>query len=340
MLPGRASFINLTQDQVAFRLRTDLVNSLTGEEAARRLRLHGPNLLKKARRTRGTQKLLRNFFSFFAVLLWIAAVLLLPACVDMPQLGAAVLIVIVVNGLFAFFQEYRTDRAVEVLQRLLSLKSKVIRDGRHLSVDAATLVPGDVIVLEQGDIVPADARLTEAFDVEVDNPPSPGSRPRPGATNRTPVLLEGSFLWIELPNIVFAATAFMRGEAGRGLRHEHADPGGEIATTQEIPTELSPLQTELRSTVLLSRLWPRPSGSVSPSRLARHRPFPSPTLVFCIGLFVATSPRPPHRDSLARHGRDPNGEKNALVKSSPRSRLWGRRPIICSDKTGTLTRIG
>ena len=80
-----------------------------------------------------------------------------------------VLIVIVVNGLFAFFQEYRTDRAVETLQELLSLKSKVIRDGRLQEVDAAMLVPGDVIVLEQGDIVPADARLTEAFDVEVDN---------------------------------------------------------------------------------------------------------------------------------------------------------------------------
>ena len=81
----------------------------------------------------------------------------------------AILTVIVVNGLFAFLQEFKSDRALEMLQRLIAQKSRVVRDGAMQEIDAAELVPGDVIVLEEGDLVPADARVTEAFEVEVDN---------------------------------------------------------------------------------------------------------------------------------------------------------------------------
>jgi sodium/potassium-transporting ATPase subunit alpha len=342
-LPGRATFINLTQDQVAFELRTDLVNGLTGEEARRRLRLHGPNLLKKARRTPWYVKLLRNLFSFFAVLLWIAAILCFLPAVDMPQLGGAVLIVIVVNGLFAFLQEYRTDRAVETLQQLLSLKSKVIRDGRLQEVDAAMLVPGDVIVLEQGDIVPADARLTEAFDVEVDNSTLTGeSTSARRYKSDLPVLLEGSFLWIELPNIVFAGTAFLRGEAravvfGTSMRTQV----GEIARlTQEIPTERSPLTTELRRAVVTIALLASTLGALFLllGWLVTGLSF-AQAFVFCIGLFVANVPEgllPTVTLSLAM-GVTRMAKKNALVKSLPSVETLGSTTVICSDKTGTLT---
>ncbi|HLE68117.1 MAG TPA: HAD-IC family P-type ATPase [Vicinamibacteria bacterium] len=342
-LPGRATFINLTQDQVAFELRTDLVNGLTGEEARRRLQLHGPNLLKKARRTPWYVKLLRNLFSFFAVLLWIAAILCFLPAVDLPQLGGAILIVIVVNGLFAFLQEYRTDRAVETLQQLLSLKSKVIRDGRLQEVDAAMLVPGDVIVLEQGDIVPADARLTEAFDVEVDNSTLTGeSTSARRYKSDLPVLLEGSFLWIELPNIVFAGTAFLRGEAravvfGTSMRTQV----GEIARlTQEIPTERSPLTTELRRAVVTIALLASTLGALFLllGWLVTGLSF-AQAFVFCIGLFVANVPEgllPTVTLSLAM-GVTRMAKKNALVKSLPSVETLGSTTVICSDKTGTLT---
>ncbi len=343
MLPGRASFINITQDQVAFELATDLGNGLTGEEAKRRLRLHGPNLLKRARRTPWYGKLLRNLFSFFAVLLWIAAVFCFLPAVDMPQLGAAIFIVIVVNGLFAFLQEYRTDRAVEALQKLLSLKSRVVRDGVLLDIDAATLVPGDVIVLSQGDIVPADARLTEAFDVEVDNSTLTGeSTSARRYKSDAPVLLEGSFLWIELPNIVFAGTAILRGEAravvfGTSMRTQV----GEIARlTQAIPTELSPLQTELRSTVVTIGLLAATLGILFLflGWLGTGLSF-AQAFVFCIGLFVANVPEgllPTVTLSLAM-ATTRMAKKNALVKSLPSVETLGSTTVICSDKTGTLT---
>ncbi len=342
-LPGRATFINLTQDQVAFELKTDLGAGLTEEEAARRLRLHGPNLLKKPRRTPWYVKLLRNMFSFFAVLLWIAAVLCFVPAVNMPQLGLAILIVILVNGLFAFFQEYRTDRAVEALQQLLSLRSKVIRNGRLQEVDAATLVPGDVIILEQGDIVPADARLTEAFHVEVDNSTLTGeSISARRYKSDLPVLLEGPFLWIELPNIVFAGTAFLKGEAravvfGTSMRTEV----GKIAKlTQEIPAEQSPLQKQLRRAVVIIAFLASALGLLFlmlgwlSGRLSFAQAF-----VFCIGLFVANVPEgllPTVTLSLAMAVKR-MAKKNALLKSLPAVETLGSTTVICSDKTGTLT---
>jgi magnesium-transporting ATPase (P-type) len=342
-LPGRATFINLTQDQVAFELRTDLVNGLTEEEASRRLWLYGKNALRRARRVPWYVQLLRNLFSFFAVLLWIAAVLCFLPSVHMPQLGWAILIVIVVNGFFSFLQEYRTDRAVEALQRLLSLKSKVMRGGRLQEVDAATLVPGDLILLEQGDVVPADARLTEAFDVEVDNSTLTGeSTFARRYKSDAPVLIEGSFLWIELPNVVFAGTAVLKGQAkavvfGTSMQTQV----GEIARlTQEIPEERSPLQKELRRAVFIIALLASTIGVsfLLLGWLATGLSF-AQAFVFCIGLFVANVPEgllPTVTLSLAM-AVTRMARKNALVKSLPSVETLGSTTVICSDKTGTLT---
>ena len=108
------TYLNLTQEQIGFELQTDLANGLTAIEAEARLARYGPNLLKRAFRSPWYWKLARNLFSFFALLLWIAALLCFVPGVDLPQLGFAVLTVIVINGLFAFLQEYKSDRALEM----------------------------------------------------------------------------------------------------------------------------------------------------------------------------------------------------------------------------------
>ena len=191
-------------------------------------------------------KLLRNLFSFFAILLWIAALLCFVPGVDLPQLGIAILTVVLVNGLFAFLQEYKSDRALEMLQQLIAQRSTVIRDGNTQEIAAAALVPGDVIVLEEGDLVPADCRLTEAFEVEVDNSSLTGeSSPARRYKSDQPVLIAGKFLWIELPNILFAGTSLLRGRAravifGTAMSSEI----GKIANlTQEIERTESAAET-------------------------------------------------------------------------------------------------
>ncbi|HXV80898.1 MAG TPA: HAD-IC family P-type ATPase, partial [Candidatus Binatia bacterium] len=337
------TYINLTQEQIAFELQGNLTNGLTRAEAAARLTRYGPNLLRRAYRIPWYVKLIKNLFSFFAVLLWIAALLCFIPGVDLPQLGLAILTVILVNGLFAFFQEYKSDRALEMLQQLIAQKCRVVRDGKLGEIDARDLVPGDLITLEEGDLVPADARLLEALEVEVDNSSLTGeSTPAHRYKSDQPVLIPGRFLWIELPNVVFAGTTLIRGRAramvfGTGMNSEI----GKIAhLTQQIEVEQSPLQKQLRTTVYAIAALAGGLGLLFLllGWLVAGLTFLE-AFVFFIGLFVANVPEgllPTVTLSLAM-GVQRMAKRHALVKSLPSVETLGCTTAICCDKTGTLT---
>jgi magnesium-transporting ATPase (P-type) len=337
------TYLNLTQEQIAFELETDLADGLTSAEAHSRLAHYGRNVLQRVRREPWHVKLFRNLFSFFAVLLWIAAVLCFVPGVDLPQLGVAILTVILINGLFAFMQEYKSDRALEMLQQLIAQKCRVIRDGKISEIDAAELVPGDLITLEQGDLVPADGRLIEAFEVEVDNSSLTGeSSPARRYKSDQPVLISGKFLWIELPNVVFAGTSLLRGHAravvfGTGMNTEI----GKIANlTQDIRTEPSPLQKQLRGTVYAITALASGLGLLFLflGWLVGGLTFLE-AFVFFIGLFVANVPEgllPTVTLSLAMAVQR-MAKRHALVKSLPSVETLGCTTVICCDKTGTLT---
>jgi sodium/potassium-transporting ATPase subunit alpha len=337
------TYLNLTQEQIAFELQTDLANGLTSEEVRNRLRHHGRNILQRSRREPWHVKLLHNLFSFFAILLWIAALLCFIPEVDLPQLGIAILIVILINGLFAFLQEQKSDRALEMLQQLIAQKSRVVRDGALREIDASELVPGDIVVLEEGDLVPADARLTEAVEVEVDNSSLTGeATPARRYKSDQPVLISGKFLWIELPNILFAGTSLLRGHAravvfGTAMNSEI----GKIANlTQEIQIEQSPLQRQLRGTVYAIAAL---AGALGLTFLFLGWWVAGLTFleafVFFIGLFVANVPEgllPTVTLALAM-GVQRMAKRHALVKSLPSVETLGCTTVICCDKTGTLT---
>ncbi len=337
------TYLNLSQEQIGFELQTDLAVGLTAAEAQARFARYGPNLLRRAFRSPWYLKLARNLFSFFAVLLWIAALLCFVPGVDLPQLGLAILTVIVVNGLFAFLQEHKSDRALEMLQQLIAQKCRVIRDGAVREIEAGQLVPGDLIALEEGDLVPADARLIEAFEVEVDNSSLTGeSTPARRYKSDQPILISGRFLWIELPNVVFAGTSLIRGRAravvfGTGMNSEI----GKIAhLTQQIQVEQSPLQKQLRTTVYAIAAL---AGSLGLAFLLLGWMVAGLTFleafVFFIGLFVANVPEgllPTVTLSLAM-GVQRMAQRHALVKSLPSVETLGCTTVICCDKTGTLT---
>jgi sodium/potassium-transporting ATPase subunit alpha len=338
----RPTFINLTQDQIGFELRTDLSAGLTEQEAGRRLDLHGGNLIHKQRGTPWYLKLLRNFFSFFAVLLWLASLLCYLPEVDLPQLGTAILIVIFLNGCFAFLQEYRSDKAAEALQRLIAQQCRVIRDGRACELDAAMIVPGDLL-LEAGDIVPADARLIEANEVEVDNSSLTGeSTSAKRYKSDQSILLPGRFLWIELPNIVFAGSVIITGTGkavvfATGMNSEI----GRIARmTEAVIPEESPLQKQLRGTVYAIALLAACIGLafLFLGWLVAGLGFLQ-AMVFFIGIFVANVPEgllPTVTLSLAM-GVSRMAKRKALIKHLSSVETLGCTTVICSDKTGTLT---
>lgn len=139
---------------------------LTTAEAQRLRVVHGPNALPAAPRPRAWLMLAKQLTHFFALLLWAAAVLATLA--GMPALGGAIVVVIVFNGVFAFAQEYRADRAVDRLRDLLPVNTVVRRDGRRQIIPATELVPGDLVVLEAGDKISADLEVVTTSALALD----------------------------------------------------------------------------------------------------------------------------------------------------------------------------
>jgi magnesium-transporting ATPase (P-type) len=139
---------------------------LTENEAGTRLQQVGRNALQEIKGKPLSLKFLANFNHLMALLLWAGGFAAFFA--RMPQLGVAVWMVNIINGSFSFWQEYRAEKATEALTRLLPTYSRVLRDGEEKRVLAEDLVPGDVILLAEGDRVSADARLVKDAELRLD----------------------------------------------------------------------------------------------------------------------------------------------------------------------------
>jgi magnesium-transporting ATPase (P-type) len=229
-------------------------NGLSCAEAERRLREFGPNRVEQVRGTPLSVRFLKGFTHFFAMILWVAAGLAFVAewndpGAGMAALGFAILGVILVNGLFSFWQEYRAERAMAALRKLLPAQVKLLRNGKVQQAPAERLVPGDVILLDDGDNVPADCRLIEAFGVRVNNATVTGES-IPQARNERPSVEEEL---LHSRNVLLAGTSLVSGQAksvvfATGMHTEF----GKIAhLTQDTREDFSPLQQEIQR---LSRL--------------------------------------------------------------------------------------
>ncbi|MEQ8516609.1 MAG: HAD-IC family P-type ATPase, partial [Chromatocurvus sp.] len=187
-------------------------DGLTDAQVSERLTEVGPNTVQETRRLAWLGNLARQFTNFFTILLEISAAICFVADYIQPGegmkfLGWALLTVSVLNALFSFFQEYRAERAMEALRKFLPQEVRVRRDGSELTALAEQLVPGDVVMLGEGDKVPADARLVEVQELVVNNAPLTGeSRPvRLTAEAQTTVLSESS-------NVLFAGCTVKKGQ--------------------------------------------------------------------------------------------------------------------------------
>ena len=164
-------------------------DSLSMAEATRRFHEFGPNEVEPVRGESLGRRFLRGFSHFFAIILWIAAILAFIAeqrepGAGMATLGWAIAGVIVVNGAFSFWQEYRAERAFAALRGLLPHHVKVRRAGNVALLPASALVPGDVTLLAAGDQVPADSRVVESFALRVNNATITGEAIPPFAGRR------------------------------------------------------------------------------------------------------------------------------------------------------------
>jgi magnesium-transporting ATPase (P-type) len=191
-------------------------NGLSFDEATRRLHEFGPNRVEQVARVPVLLGLFKEFFHFFAVILWVATALAFLGEWNQPgqgmaKIGYVIIAVIVVSGLFSFWQEYRVERTLAAVRKLLPQEVDVMRDGKVTSLAVEYLVPGDIFLLEQGDNIPADSRLIESFDARV-NIASITGESLPKARDAGPSKEDEL---IHSKNILLAGTSMVSGQAKR-----------------------------------------------------------------------------------------------------------------------------
>ena len=311
---------------------------LNQAEAAARLGCYGPNSLPRPSRRRWYAEFASGFVHLFALLLWAGAALAWVA--GMPQLAWAIVAVVVVNGVFSYWQEYQAERAVEALAALLPRQVMVRRDALELLVPAETVVPGDMLVLTDGEAIPADARVVRAERLRLDTSSLTGeSRPVPRTANRAEVAGRTTAV---LSNLVLAGTtvASGRGEAVVFATGSATEFGRIAELTGAQNDRPSPLQLELvRVTRLVTLLAVAMGVAFFTIGTLLGGLSPASGLLFAIGIVVANVPEgmlPTLTLALALGVRR-MASRNALVKRLSAVETLGATTIILSDKTGTLT---
>ncbi|MCL4474866.1 MAG: cation-transporting P-type ATPase, partial [Nitrospirae bacterium] len=331
---------NLPREGVLSTLVTS-ESGLAEEDARARFLEFGPNEIRGVRKTPLWLKFLRQFTHFLAILLWIGAGLAflseyLHPGKGMLTLGLAIVGVIVINAIFTFVQEYRAEKSIEKLRLLLPFFVKVMREGKEREIPAREIVPGDAIVLSEGDKVPADSRLIESIGLMANNAPLTGeSEPVPLQHD----LCVGEFM--ESRNIAFAGTTVVSGSGkaivfATGMRTEF----GRIAhLTSAVESGLSPLQKEIVKVTRIIAFMATITGLLFfVIGQTMGRTFWE-NFIFAIGVIVALVPEgllPTVTLSLAM-GSQRMARKKALIKTLTSVETLGSVTVICTDKTGTLT---
>jgi len=315
---------------------------LSATEVERRLHEYGRNEVQKATRGPLWLRLINEFTAFFSLILWVAAGLAYFAEWNDPgqgmaKIGGAIVIVILVSGLFSFWQEYRVEQTLVALRKLLPQYAQVLREGKATRVPAELLVPGDIIHLEQGDNVPADCRLIEAFGATVNNAALTGES-LPISRKATPSEADD---FIDSKNILLAGTSMVSGQAkavvfATGMRTEF----GKIAhLTQIAGDEVSPLRKEIAHLSRLTAILAVLIGLLF-FVCGWMIGFPFWKLfIFAIGIIVAMVPEGllPTLTLALVLATQRMAKRNVLIRYLPSVETLGSTTVICTDKTGTLT---
>lgn len=305
----------------------------------------GPNELPSAHRRRVWRQLAGQFTDLFALVLLVASAITFlayglqdPRDAGTLQLAVAILCVVVLNAAIGFAQEYSAERTAESLQAMVRHTCRVLRDGERQEVPSREVVPGDVVVLDAGDAVPADCRLVEAHEVSVNNAALTGESDAVGRTAHPaaagPVL--------RARNCVFMGTDVVAGSAkavvfATGTATEF---GKIFRLTAAAPRQRTPLQ---RQVALMARRVAGTALAIGALLLLVRLPTGQPfveTFVFALGVMVALVPEglPATMSVSLAIGVRRMARRHALVKRLLAVEALGSTTVVCTDKTGTLTR--
>ena len=309
---------------------------LADEEAQKRLLEFGFNELKEEKGTTALAVLLRQFQSFLVLILIFASVVsfVLGETTD----AIVIALIVVLNAVLGFIQEYRAEKAMEALQKLAAPKARVLRGGKQAVIDAREVVPGDIILLEAGDRVAADARLTEVLNLRIDEATLTGES--------VPSLKVVEALPADIPladreNMAYAGTLATYGRGtgvvvATGMDSEF----GKIATHIQAEEEPSPLQLRLKSLGIILGIVALVAGAA----LFAMQILAGQTVIesFLMAVALAVSAVPEGLLAVVTValalGVRRMSKRNAIVRRLSRVETLGSVTVICTDKTGTLTK--
>jgi len=329
---------SLSSDDVASRLGVDPRAGLSTSEAGERLSQHGPNRLAEASRRPGWLRFLDQFRDVLISILLIAAVVSFVVSGELKT-PIVVLVVVFLNAIIGFIQENRAEASLEALKKMLSANTKVRRNGETLSIPSADIVPGDVVLVEAGDRIPADGRIVLAANLEIEEAALTGeshpSSKSTDAVSRTDAPLG------DRTGMAYMNTTVTRGRAeivvtSTGMNTEIGRIAGLLRATE---TDKTPLQKQLEGLAhSLAKLSGVIVAAVFIIGLLRGDGV-SELLNLAVALAVATIPEglPAVTAVTLAIGVSKMAKKNAIVKRLASVETLGCTSIICSDKTGTLT---
>jgi Ca2+-transporting ATPase len=311
---------------------------LSSTEAENRLQKYGPNELQAAHRVSPWEILLEQFKNVLVLILLGASAISLFLDHGIESIVIVVIVLFAVG--LGFVQEYRAERAIEALRQMAAPTATVLRDELEIKIPSRELVPGDVILLHTGDRVPADARLLESFNMQVEEAALTGESV---PVEKQVKALEKAELPVgDRKNMLYAGTAVTYGRgralvAATGMQTEF----GKIAQLlQTVETGKTPLQQNLNKVgSVLARVAFVVVALIVALGLIRGQPFIE-MLIFGIALAVAVVPEalPAVVTISLAIGVQRMVKRNALIRRLPAVETLGSTSVICSDKTGTLTK--
>jgi P-type Ca2+ transporter type 2C len=331
----------LTLEKLYERLQTQPAG-LTSQEAENRLKQYGENEIKQGKQIDPLKIFFAQFHNFVVYILLVALTIsfALGESVDAIVIG----IIIVLNSVFGFVQEFKAEKSIEALKKMASPRANVVRDGKEKNIDAKELVPGDVVKLQTGDKVPSDARLIEQSNLQTSESSLTGESVP--VKKEIPELPEKTAL-ADRSNMVFAGTivAIGRGFAvvtETGIKTEIGKIAALIQEKEEDPTPLQIKLDKLGKTLALVTIVI--CAVVFLAEVFKDGSFERSAIMefFIIAVSLAVAAIPESLPAVVTIGLAIGVQRmvkrNALIRRLPSVETLGSTTVICSDKTGTLTK--
>jgi len=332
----------LTIEQVVSKYETNLTKGLSKHAAAVKLAKYGHNVLTPPKPVSEFYKFAKHLFSGFSNLLWVGTILCMAAYgvsghIDHLILGVVLALVVIVTGLFSYHQESKSSRIMDSFKKLVPEYATVIRDGEKDSIEAANLVVGDLIEVNSGDKVPADIRIVNCTQLRVDNSSLTGeSEPQSRSPNKT------SDNPLETKNLAFYSSNCIDG-SGQGIviaTGDHTVMGHIAGLTAQLETNETPIALEIEHFIKIITITSCSIGAIFFVLALANGYHWLDALIFLIGIIVANVPEgllATVTVCLTLTAKR-MAERQCLVKNLEAVETLGSTSVICSDKTGTLTK--